>query len=130
MDTKARALLTQQWLSVDIQNEEDLELAFGLAIDLRGEPKRWVITGSGIILLTNDSENPSYHPFPETPDAKELTRQFWAKTKSHSYGVEDVVARVEIPRLPDMGGLGGWSVIQMLFWTERPLCLVRFNSEM
>ncbi len=131
MDTQAVAELTQHWLKIEVRNQQELELAFSLAVDLKGQPVRWSAGELGIIMLASESESRDFHPFPSPPSAPELVAFFRSNIPSElpRHGGSNVVAEVLVPRMPDMGGIGGWSALNLLFWHEDPHSLVKFIIE-
>lgn len=124
--------LNPEWLTIPVFTSSELELALRLTIDLRGTPEYWTAVDEGMVLIRDhttrfEAEGRGFHPFISTPDATSLARDCWDQlVPLNALIVSDGEPWliVRIPRQPDMGGIGGWNDLQLLFWQCSPCCII------
>lgn len=121
--------VTDEWLCLVAQTKGELATAMQLAVDLRGTPTRWLASNEGVMLVSQVSQRVEHmtNQFMSEPAHNELTDLIWKRLSLAE--AEDPKIDVNIPRYPDMGGIGGWSRLQLFMWQASVVCTVWVGQE-
>ncbi len=119
--------INDEWICLAVETEGELATALQLAVDLRGQPKRWAANEAGVVLVAQATLRAKQDTvlFMTNPNCQDLVSIIW-----ESLSLErGITVEVNIPRRPYMGGLVGWSMFQLFMWQAHVICSVVVPTE-